>query len=148
MTLGGLWHGASWNFVLWGLLHGLALVLWRLIGPAELRSVAGRVAGWAATMLIVFVAWFLFRATSTELAYGMLHALRNMEWAPVHTETVIAIAAVTIPLCLLEWWQQKQGDFAILAVHPAVAHATMAGLVCLSLVAVRYQAASFIYFQF
>jgi alginate O-acetyltransferase complex protein AlgI len=148
MTLGGLWHGASWNFVLWGLVHGLALVSWRFVGPDEIKSVSGRVAGWAVTMTVVFIGWFLFRATSTDLIFGMLGSLRNMEWAPVHTETALAICTVLVPLVLLEWWQQRRGDFAILAAHPAVTHATMACLVCLSLVAVRYQAASFIYFQF
>jgi alginate O-acetyltransferase complex protein AlgI len=64
MLLGGLWHGAAWNFVVWGGLHGLLMVLERLRGrrsfynrlPAPLRI------GW--TFLLVLVAWVFFRADS------------------------------------------------------------------------------------
>lgn len=45
MVLGGLWHGASWNFVIWGTLHGLALMVerefsaWRQLGPGVILAV-------------------------------------------------------------------------------------------------------------
>ncbi len=42
MTLGGLWHGASWNFVLWGLLHGILLSIHHLFPPAPGRAAADR----------------------------------------------------------------------------------------------------------
>jgi alginate O-acetyltransferase complex protein AlgI len=59
MLLGGLWHGASWNFVLWGAMHGLALCahrLWKSLGgnmPAIL--------GWALTILFILLTWVPFR---------------------------------------------------------------------------------------
>ncbi len=72
MVLGGLWHGASWNFALWGTLHGLYLILnhgWRaMVGghdsPAPHRT--KRLAGQALTFLLVCLAWIPFR--STDLA--------------------------------------------------------------------------------
>lgn len=77
MALGGLWHGASWTFVLWGVLHGLYLCinhLWtslagRRTGPVE------RFGGWALTMLAVVVAWVLFRAESLSAALSMLASM-------------------------------------------------------------------------
>ena len=69
MLLGGLWHGAGWNFVLWGGLHGVLLVvnhLWRAAVPERLRT--GRLAdtlGWALTFVLVAVAWVPFRAETT-----------------------------------------------------------------------------------
>ena len=73
----GLWHGASWTFVLWGLLHGAALVVhrvWRLWSPSRRRA-QGRWArfGWqvwsrVATLGIVIVGWILFRADSLYAA--------------------------------------------------------------------------------
>src|SRR5258707_4511420 len=62
MVLGGLWHGANWTFVLWGALHGGALVAERI---ASERPGARPWPVWLAaarTLLIVLVGWVLFRA--------------------------------------------------------------------------------------
>jgi len=80
--LGGLWHGASWTFVVWGALHGAALAgeKWfrrRFGGP--MRSPAGSrlsvMIGWCVTMLIVFNAWVFFRAASFPQAFLMLRQM-------------------------------------------------------------------------
>ncbi|MCC7282243.1 MAG: MBOAT family protein, partial [Acetobacteraceae bacterium] len=60
MVLGGLWHGAGWTFVIWGALHGVALVLahlWR----ARMGDRMPALAGWLLTMLVVVVGWVFFR---------------------------------------------------------------------------------------
>jgi len=64
MLLGGLWHGASWNFVIWGGLHGMALIVHRLWEPigARLPRVVGIACGWALTFWWVNLAWIFFRA--------------------------------------------------------------------------------------
>jgi alginate O-acetyltransferase complex protein AlgI len=71
MLLGGLWHGASWTFVLWGLYHGFGLAahkLWReWRGPASSSAMA-RVAGWMLTFCFVCGGWILFRATELGVA--------------------------------------------------------------------------------
>jgi alginate O-acetyltransferase complex protein AlgI len=64
MLLGGLWHGASWTFVAWGALHGLALAahkLWLDSSQKKTRKVPA-VAGWAMTYIYVCFCWVLFRA--------------------------------------------------------------------------------------
>ncbi len=61
MLLGGLWHGASWNFVLWGALHGVALVLWR-----------GR--SLVLTQWFILLTWIVFRVREP---HAMLIALRK-----------------------------------------------------------------------
>jgi alginate O-acetyltransferase complex protein AlgI len=70
----GLWHGASWTFVIWGLLHGLFLVLERL-GLGERLARAPRVFGWGYTMLVVMVGWVFFRADSAVHAVAVLGAM-------------------------------------------------------------------------
>lgn len=80
MLLGGLWHGASWHFVLWGALHGLYLILQRLLErPARalshlLRLPAAVSRGIA--ILLVFlaanVAWVFFRAQSVTAGFDLL----------------------------------------------------------------------------
>jgi alginate O-acetyltransferase complex protein AlgI len=59
-VLGGLWHGASWMFVIWGLLHGTALVVHRLWQSTGWRM--PRWMAWAITFLFVNLAWVFFRA--------------------------------------------------------------------------------------
>jgi alginate O-acetyltransferase complex protein AlgI len=84
MTLGGLWHGASWNFVLWGVLHGLLLVGHRLFrgfceGRARLatilESAPGTVLRVGATALSVCLCWVLFRAQTFPQAAAFLRRL-------------------------------------------------------------------------
>ncbi|MGY4430364.1 D-alanyl-lipoteichoic acid acyltransferase DltB (MBOAT superfamily) [Bradyrhizobium sp. F1.13.1] len=73
MALCGLWHGASWTFVLWGVLHGLALVactLWRRYGPNFPSSL-----GWALTVLFVLATGVVFRAGSVEAAWHVFAGL-------------------------------------------------------------------------
>ena len=64
MVLGGLWHGASWTFVVWGALHGFYLVVnhvWRgLRGPAHPTGPAQRAARWLLTFVAVCFAWVFF----------------------------------------------------------------------------------------
>jgi alginate O-acetyltransferase complex protein AlgI len=77
MALGGLWHGANWTFLIWGVLHGLYLVvnhLWHAVagkGDGPLR----RAGGWLLTMLAVVVAWVLFRADSFGSASSVLGSM-------------------------------------------------------------------------
>ncbi|MDB4906753.1 MAG: rane bound O-acyl transferase family protein [Gemmatimonadetes bacterium] len=89
MLLGGLWHGARWNFVLWGLIHGVALAVHKLVGErrsvtvkaAESRttSVPMTILSWAATYLTVCLAWIFFRAPTLSNATYMLRKLAGFE---------------------------------------------------------------------
>lgn len=150
MGLGGLWHGASWNFVFWGLLHGSALVMWRFLPVSTTpASVPGKATGWLATMAIVFTGWFLFRATSWDLLSGMTRALGNWEWVPVHSQLVWALLTLAIPLAVLEWLMQRRGDFFFTMQTPRwVSYPAYAALIVVSLAMSSQYQASFIYFQF
>ena len=100
MLLGGLWHGASWNFVIWGGIHGVALALHKLfrsrfpqpdaaaMGTAERWARA--VAGWVVTMAVVGVAWVFFRAPDLVGAFDFLAGIITFQqgsiwipWGPV-----------------------------------------------------------------
>jgi len=84
MLLGGLWHGASWLFVVWGALHGAYLVVAHLWGQAGLKlqtfvgKAAAPFAGWALTLFAVIVAWVFFRATTVDGAGAMLGGMAGM----------------------------------------------------------------------
>lgn len=70
MLIAGIWHGAAWGFVVWGGLHGLALVIHRLTAALSerseslkdwWRSVPGTIMAWAITQFTVFTTWIFFR---------------------------------------------------------------------------------------
>jgi alginate O-acetyltransferase complex protein AlgI len=82
MALVGLWHGAGWGFVIWGVMHGLYLVLYRLwerVGERYFPKVTkSRVAAWGwqmFTVLAVMAAWIPFRASTLAQSTMMLRSL-------------------------------------------------------------------------
>ena len=70
-TLCGLWHGAAWTFVVWGLIQGFFLMVERATGNRDLPPVVGH--GYA--LLVTMVSWVFFRAESLGQATGILTAL-------------------------------------------------------------------------
>jgi len=88
MFLGGLWHGAAWTFVIWGLLHGLYLVIWHacanFVGTTGLaRFLADTRASKLCLMLVVFIltalAWIFFRADSLSNAMIILEKIASFD---------------------------------------------------------------------
>ena len=83
MLLGGLWHGASWNFVVWGALHGIYLVVhraWRAtigarLGERVTTSAPYRLAAWLLTLAAVGLAWVFFRAKTFDDSVHVLGQL-------------------------------------------------------------------------
>jgi alginate O-acetyltransferase complex protein AlgI len=80
MLLGGLWHGAGWNFLIWGGLHGLYLCVnhlwqaWR-VGRSSKSGPFVKVISWAITFAAVVLAWVFFRAKTLDGAWQMLSSL-------------------------------------------------------------------------
>jgi alginate O-acetyltransferase complex protein AlgI len=83
MLVAGIWHGAAWGFIVWGLLHGVALVIHRLTEALSTRvsalkiwweSIPGVVMAWALTQGMVFISWICFR----------LPNLKDSSWALLH----------------------------------------------------------------
>ncbi len=72
--LTGLWHGASWNFVIWGLLHGFFMVIERL-GFDKVLEKSGRVVQHIYTLFAVVIAWVFFRIDKFDDALGFLKTL-------------------------------------------------------------------------
>jgi hypothetical protein len=88
MLLGGLWHGAGWNFVLWGGLHGAYLLInhgWRNLTRNNARAAGyfSRYAGVFLTFFAVVVAWVPFRATNFEGALSMLEGMAGLNGIPL-----------------------------------------------------------------
>src|SRR5205823_9021171 len=91
MFLGGLWHGAAWTFVVWGLLHGSYLVVERVIrvlfeDKAWANHLATRVLAGFATCGAVCIAWVFFRASDFTIAARML---RGMFGGHAHGDAIL-----------------------------------------------------------
>lgn len=91
MALGGLWHGAGWNFLIWGVLHGVAIVVAAIWYRMHLPMPA--IAGWALTFSFVALTWIFFRTTSFDGAVNILEGLSMMPGEPFAGARTIAIAA-------------------------------------------------------
>lgn len=93
-TLGGLWHGASWMFVIWGLMHGVALALhrgWKALGLRMPRPLA-----WIVTFLFVNTAWVFFRATDMASARRVLAGM-------VDVGSITGLRLADLPVTDLAW---------------------------------------------
>src|SRR5689334_2059889 len=75
MLIGGLWHGASWNFVLWGAIHGGMLAFERAQGKDSPYRRLPRPARVALTFLIVCLSWVFFRAKTLGMAVAYLRSM-------------------------------------------------------------------------
>ncbi|MDF1656352.1 MAG: MBOAT family protein [Verrucomicrobiales bacterium] len=74
MTIGGIWHGASWTFLIWGVLHGVILVVERIarsVSPVSMPRLIGRFL----TLFLLLVTWVFFRAESFDIAVNYLKAM-------------------------------------------------------------------------
>jgi len=77
MLLGGLWHGASWNFVIWGGMHGLALSIDKYLKLPELleKYKILKPLFWFITLIFILVTWVFFRAQNFGTAFLMLRKM-------------------------------------------------------------------------
>lgn len=88
MLLGGFWHGASWNFIIWGAIHGIGLgihKIWMLITGKRLafmnKSTAYKIVMGIFTFHFVCFGWVFFKAEDFETAMTMLHQIAyNFDW--------------------------------------------------------------------
>jgi alginate O-acetyltransferase complex protein AlgI len=81
MLIAGIWHGAAWGFIVWGVLHGLALVVHRLTHTLSGRSLAlqqwwqsvpGTVCAWGLTQAMVFFTWIFFRLPNLRESWWVI----------------------------------------------------------------------------
>ena len=107
MFLGGLWHGASWNFVIWGLLHGAYLAIHKIISDKFpnlkihpfFKSKIGKIISIAITQYFVFLAWIPFRVPDID---GALYAINKFLFLDfLYTETFQIIITNRTPIIIL-----------------------------------------------
>ncbi len=152
MLLGGLWHGASWNFVIWGGLHGVALAVHKVVHGKRVREDVGlNPLKIVLTFHFVCFTWIFFRATDFESAWAVVRGIVTWQggapiamWVPV---------AIFVGFTIVQLFQEKRG-----AIHPHVDRAFLRNpwlvggfvytLFVLAIAIFSTGKADFIYFQF
>ena len=152
MVLGGLWHGAAWTFVLWGLLHGVGMAMERALGagvtdPTTL-SPAGRAWRRLLTFHLVCLGWVFFRAESADRAFEVLGRLVAPGAIEIVTPAVLVLVVIGIGV---QYVPRRLGpvlEARAAALSPAALGAVL-GVGLLAVDALGPQGvAPFIYFQF
>ncbi len=153
MLLGGLWHGAAWNFVIWGSIHGGMLAFERLLGKQSLYERFPRVLKTAITFFIVSLAWVFFRANDLPAAWGYL---RTMAGFGPHTENAWLVSGlvynpfyvlVMVVAALLTWGWSDSWEFSQRLTWPKIV--ACLALLALAVAVLATQAYNpFIYFIF
>lgn len=157
----GLWHGASWNFVVWGLFHGLFLVIERA-GLDKVLAKLPRLLTHAYTLVVVMIGWVFFRAEDLPYAIDFLQAMAgfgaestirdNVGFYLTREFAVVATLAIVLstPIWALleEWLEKPVASLKQTIVHVVTGiYAIALGFLCLLYVnAGTYN--PFIYFRF
>jgi alginate O-acetyltransferase complex protein AlgI len=156
MFLGGLWHGAAWTFVVWGLLHGSYLVIEHasraLIGErAWTENFAVKLLLGLVTYGAVCLAWVFFRASDFTIATRML---RGMFGGHPHGDAILAtremlqIGIVTFFMMLAHWSLRATNvETAVTRLPRWVVTAAWALMAC-AIILTQGSSNAFIYFQF
>ena len=155
-ALGGMWHGASWTFLIWGLLHGTGLAvnhgaeaLWPRRGRQQPRHFLARAAGVLLTFHFVCLTWIFFRCDSVQQAFEILAGIArgsteivNIPWQV----PVLIVAALLAQWWPADWYERMEKRFAL---WPAtVQAAALSGVAMLIAWTSRAAVSQFIYFKF
>ncbi len=156
MFIGGLWHGAAWTFAVWGLLHGVYLVIERLISdslnkaewtrsfPAKLFLILG-------TYAAVCLTWVFFRATDFTTAARMVKAMIGLlpsGDAILTTREILQVGLVTAGLLTAHWNLRDSSLESAVARWPFWLLTAVWTVMLCAIILTQGNGNAFIYFQF
>ncbi len=153
MVLGGLWHGASWTFVVWGFIHGAALSLNHLL-RSVMRSRGVRLPRWLGILLtfhFVTLAWVYFRAPDMATAHQVLAGPFVAGWSDALAE--LRLNAFPVLLLVLLFGLHRWDRHALIRLGArrlpkAILLPVLAVCVMIAVVVSQGSSAKFIYFDF
>jgi len=156
MLLGGLWHGASWTFVVWGGLHGVYLAAERWLGAhfggaRFWQRWAPRLALGLLTYVLVNITWVFFRAQDFATAWRLLDTMLTFEWTgkPVLASIDIVQVGVVIGAMLASHaFLRERQLHAVIAAAPRALVGIVWGAMLWLILITQGQSHAFIYFQF
>jgi D-alanyl-lipoteichoic acid acyltransferase DltB (MBOAT superfamily) len=158
MVLGGLWHGAAWTFVLWGVYHGVLLIAYRsaarvpalkawFAGPGPIATVTS----WAVMFHLTCFGWLIFRARSAHQLWTMTASLFT-DLAPSSVDVqglLVPLVLYATPLVIVHAVEAWFDDVLVVPrLPPLVRYSVYAAAFYLTLLFGNFGGAEFIYFQF
>ena len=154
MLLGGLWHGASWNFVVWGAIHGIALIIHKLFKSLKLfdgEKIFVKILFVVFNYLFVCSAWIFFRAEDFNTAIIIFEKIVYFSHYGVSQTFLYSI--IFIPFFfivhLFVFFRNKSEGFYIIKDYNKLSTKILISLVILLIICFGYTSSSpFIYFQF
>ena len=150
-TVSGIWHGASWTFAAWGVLHGTGLCIEKALGIAK-KSYKGirRTVHVALTFVAVNLLWIFFRADSIDMAFTIIGRMLTNFDVPYIPLTVLVLSAFAIAVVLTKEIAEERGIklFATTRRNAVVRHAMTSVTIAYIILFGVLGGDQFIYFQF
>jgi alginate O-acetyltransferase complex protein AlgI len=156
MLLGGLWHGASWTFVVWGGLHGAFLAAERWLNArfgkgALWTTLPGKIFLALVTYFLVNITWVFFRAGDFETAWRMIDTMLTLELDGKKVLPLIHVLETTITIgvmLLIHWRMRERKLHEVIERLPGWLIGLTWGVLLTLIVITQGGSDAFIYFQF
>ncbi|MGE5674612.1 MAG: MBOAT family O-acyltransferase [Mycobacterium leprae] len=161
MAISGLWHGAAWTFIIWGLYHGFLSAGHRFWTKGVMRRLGWQAKGWAWRWIGVFamfqattVGWIFFRAGSLHAALHMVYAMFSptwFHWTPLALRYLPVIALLFLAHVAEFWLRERESELGKVwdRWFPIPVRSLLFTLAfCFLLVMTQTEQVSFIYFRF
>lgn len=156
MLIGGLWHGASWTFVVWGGLHGVYLAAERW-----LKSRFGELALWQTlpmqillallTYFLINITWVFFRAPDFAAAWRLIDTMLTFETGALKVLSNVLILHTTVAISAMlaiHWYMRKRSLEEEVARMPVALTGVIWGVMVMLIIITQGGSDAFIYFQF
>ncbi len=142
--LGGLWHGAGWTFILWGILHGVACIVHKLhVKYLASRITINKALAWLITFNIVNIGWVLFRSDKVSSAFRIIKKMYTFE----NQQTLLCLLGLFYVCILLP----SIVEFSQKVIYRRSFFAAILGVIllyCLWILSIPNQSSPFLYFNF
>lgn len=155
MLLGGLWHGSSWNFVIWGGIHGIVLSIEKYLKSNEKLQIPNklRFLGYPLTFSIVLLSWVFFRSQDIDSALLAIHRIFQFNFSfPFIGDINLIVNSITVlsmGIVFDLYLFNKKIDLEKLASNLNILKITVISSVIILLIILFYSTSNnFIYFQF
>ena len=152
MLLGGLWHGSSWNFVIWGGIHGIVLSLEKFVFSKRGISSPGWI-GYLYTFPLVLLSWVFFRSPDLESSLYIVSSILKLRIEPVFVCDInifmVSLVVLALGFCFDLFIQASNNTLELVGAKLKLHGLVLSSSFIVLLIVLFYSTASnFIYFQF
>jgi len=150
MTLGGLWHGANWTFVIWGFLHGVGIIINHAFGKVFPKFRLPAILSWLITLHFVALGWVFFRAPNLTIVSELLKGFWLNSWSLENLPKDYLFASVILCFFAITHRFDRHALYRLFShrISTVILGMTVALIIVTSIVISSGSPAEFIYFDF